>query len=166
MPPHQVMWKMNELCLKIDLIKVVRFGNTQITSEILSPIYFNLFLCLLYKLIFRKAGFFSRNGQSCLSVKYISSKIKNICFAKFRKSCKITSQLMKYASQFGKCEARIRSLYSRRTLLMKSHPSLSIILYCFLGFTCKTFAFLLITNYQSFNNVISKCILFLFHALG
>ena len=28
-------------------------------------------------------------------------------FAKFRKSCKITSRLIKYASQFAKCEARI-----------------------------------------------------------
>ena len=32
-------------------------------------------------------------------------------FAKFRKSCNITSPLIKYASQFMKYEARIRSLH-------------------------------------------------------
>ena len=31
----------------------------------------------------------------------INSKTKNVCFAKFRKSYKITSQSIKYASQFG-----------------------------------------------------------------
>ena len=37
-------------------------------------------------------------------------KIKNAYFAKFRKSYKITLQLIKYALQFAKHEARIHSI--------------------------------------------------------
>ena len=51
--------------------------------------------------------FFNKQSQS---IEHINSEIKNAYFAKFRKSYKITLQLIKHASQFANCEARIRSL--------------------------------------------------------
>lgn len=45
----------------------------------------------------------SRNGQSCVYVKYIDSNNKNCCFVKFRKFYKITFQLTK---SFAICEVR------------------------------------------------------------
>ena len=43
---------------------------------------------------------------------YICLKCKDICFAKFIDFSKVTSQLRKFASQFAKYEARIRTLSS------------------------------------------------------
>lgn len=45
----------------------------------------------------------SRNGQSCVYVKYIDSNNKNGCFVKFRKFYKIAFQLTK---SFAICEVR------------------------------------------------------------
>ena len=42
--------------------------------------------------------------------KNICLKLRNICFAKFTDSLKITSQVIKFNLQFAKCEARIRAL--------------------------------------------------------
>ena len=38
-----------------------------------------------------------------LESQYINMKVKNVCFAKFKKYYKIFLQLIKYASQFMKC---------------------------------------------------------------
>ena len=46
---------------------------------------------------------FAHNKNICL-------KSRNICFAKFIDYLKTTSQVNKFASQFAKCEARIRTL--------------------------------------------------------
>ena len=53
---------------------------------------------------------YARNKNICL-------KLRNICFAKFIDSLKITSQVIKFASQFVKCEARIRTLIFSRGAL-------------------------------------------------
>ena len=47
---------------------------------------------------------YARNKNICL-------KLRNICFAKFIDSLKITLQVIKFALQFTKCEARIRTLH-------------------------------------------------------
>ena len=41
----------------------------------------------------------------------VISKIKNICFTKFKKSGKITSQLISCTTEFAKCEDRICPLH-------------------------------------------------------
>ena len=52
---------------------------------------------------------YARNKNICL-------KLRNICFAKFIDSLKITSQVITFASQFAKCEAIIHTLSVERIL--------------------------------------------------
>ena len=89
-------------CAKMNSTKVGYFGNTQSKVGIRITSYY-IFFCFIYESIsfFTRVKFISRN---------IKSKIKNVCFAKYRKSYKITSEVIKYASQSAKCEVRIRSL--------------------------------------------------------
>ena len=111
--PHQIMWKMNQLSVKMDLTKkLLIVVILEVRLEVL-PASYLLLLCLIHK-TFRcfslDLNIFFKKRLTCLSVKYIDSKIKNVCLAKFRKSYKITSQLKKYVSQFTTCETRICSL--------------------------------------------------------
>ena len=63
--PHQIMPKMNGLCVKIDLTEVAYFGNTRSKVGILSAIYF------------LRVIFFSKNGYSYLFVNILIRKSKN-----------------------------------------------------------------------------------------
>lgn len=98
--PYQIISKMNELCLKIDLTILVIL---EVRSEILSANY--SFLCLIYN-----CSLLESRSPILGKLAYLLKKKKNVCFTKFWKFSKIDLRLTKYASQFGKCDEGLLSL--------------------------------------------------------
>ena len=96
------MLKMKELCVKIDLkmslfwLASVYFLFSWFTSINQVNVFLLIFLTKMYKM-------YAYNKNTCL-------KLRNICFAKFIDSLKITSQVIRFASQFEKCKVRINIL--------------------------------------------------------
>ena len=82
-----MMLKVKNLCAKIDLI-------------LISFRIFFIFMFYLYKSV---KCVYAHNKNICI-------KLRNICFAIFIDSLKITLQVIKFTSQFAKCEGRIRTL--------------------------------------------------------
>ena len=96
------MLKLKELCVKIDLRKVVTLINFPICFIFMFYLYKSI-KCIFTHYFFIKM--YAHNKKICL-------KLRNICFSKFTDSRKITSQVIKFASRFAKCEARILTLAS------------------------------------------------------
>ena len=109
---------MKELCVKTDLRKVVILIR-KVVILISFQIFF-IFMFYLYKsvkCVFNQFFLIKMYAHN----KNIYLKLRNICFTKFIGLLKITSQVIRFALQFVKCEARICTLW-----VLKS--------YCALGF--------------------------------
>ena len=92
---------MKELCVKTDLRKVIILISFQI---------FFIFMFYLYKsvkCVFNQFFLIKMYAHN----KNIYLKLRNICFTKFIGLLKITSQVIRFALQFVKCEARICTLW-------------------------------------------------------
>ena len=108
--PCQIMWKLNGLSVKIYSTKVTYFGNTRSKVGDLACHLLIIFVWFINQLDVFHWSYIFFPGTACPF--YLQNILLKeiVCFAKFRKSYKITFQLMKYTSQLTKCEVRIYSL--------------------------------------------------------
>ena len=122
----QIMLKMKELCVKIDLRKVILISFH--IFFILMFYFYKSVKCVFTHFLYKMYAY---NKNICL-------KLRNVCFTKFIDSLKITFQIIKFALQFAKCKVRICTL----PLIVTITNTIN----CFL-----TKIFMFITNYLNFS---------------
>ena len=81
----QILWKIDELCVKVVIVKVIKVAYFEVSLTVLSANSCSYVWCVNQLNIFYGSYIFSRNISSYLSVKLLikKKKKKKNCFTKF-----------------------------------------------------------------------------------